>query len=730
MNARLTLLIGLAFPACGPEPSTGSKTPPEAPASDVDTALPIVEPEPPCQLYRWYADADADGHGDPYAMVEECAQPSGYVDNYTDCDDADADAHPGSIWYADTDGDGFGDPDTALARCQRPLAHVTNADDCDDTDDTRNPDSVWYADADVDGYGNPDITVPSCDTTGAEVPDGTDCDDEEASIHPARVEICDYIDNNCNGLVDDDDAEVDIYTKLMYYRDNDGDNYGTTEELGMFCESSDPGAVVDTDCDDTTDLVHPGRIELPDETDQNCDGQTAYHYVNETPEGIWTTGIDSSILGARTTADLDGDGLPEIILADSTDSAGQVMVLPGTTPRDRSDAGSGLAVWTGDAEGDYLGYHYDLELPGDMDGDGTPELIVTSKYAADDAGIMYLLNGIPASGDISTAATWSWTGPGDGQQPSTITPLGDIDADGFDDILVGTPLHSGTYTKEGAVWTVSGASVGVSSEVSDGTRLLATPEDSELIRYTSFGSDLVNAGDMDGDGVAEILVGHSGVPLFEWKGRIYRFAATDFTDSALSTADADRYTGTEASDRMGGAMEAVGDVNGDGYQDILSTSYSRSLSGYGTGTVFLYYGAVTLPANTDIDDAGARIGNDLGDVTYSGDDLWASTVRGLGDLNGDGADDFLIGSSGADMQANYSNNGTASIFLGGALSGDYGTLGSADVRFWGSSAYGVAMALTPGDLDGDGLDDFFIGDWLDGSTDGLALHFYPGAQFQ
>ncbi|HCH63621.1 MAG TPA: hypothetical protein DFR83_12515 [Deltaproteobacteria bacterium] len=82
------------------------------------------------------------------------------------------------------------------------------------------------------------------------------------------------------------------------------------------------------------------------------------------------------------------------------------------------------------------------------------------------------------------------------------------------------------------------------------------------------------------------------------------------------------------------------------------------------------------------------------------------------------------------MQANYSNNGTASIFLGGALSGDYGTLGSADVRFWGSSAYGVAMALTPGDLDGDGLDDFFIGDWLDGSTDGLALHFYPGAQFQ
>ena len=78
------------------------------------------------------------------------------------------------------------------------------------------------------------------------------------------------------------------------------------------------------------------------------------------------------------------------------------------------------------------------------------------------------------------------------------------------------------------------------------------------------------------------------------------------------------------------------------------------------------------------------------------------------------------------MGASYSNNGTASLFLGGPLAGDYGTLDSADVRFWGPTAYGVAMALAPGDVDSDGLDDFFIGD----VNNGLDLHFYSGALFQ
>ena len=273
---------------------------------------------------------------------------------------------------------------------------------------------------------------------------------------------------------------------------------------------------------------------------------------------------------------------------------------------------------------------------------------------------------------------------------------------------------------------ISGASVGVSSEVSDGDRLLADVEGSELTRYTSFGTSVVNAGDMDGDGEDEVLVGHPQVPLFQANGRLYRFSATDFADPAVSTADTDRYTGAEAGNGIGHTNVAVGDVNGDGYADILTRSGSHQMAGYASGTIFLFYGAVTLPADTSSDDADVRIGNDLSTATYSGDPLWADNVRGLGDINGDGADDLLIASSGADLSGSYANNGTASLFLGGTRSGDQGLLGSADVRFWGRQMYGVRPVLAPGDLDGDGLDDFFLGH---NSSSDATLYFYSGARF-
>ena len=719
MTARTTLLLGWTLVGCGAEPESKPETTP--PTSD--TAAPDVDTDPPCQLVKWFVDADGDGHGDPYAMVEDCVQPSGYVDNYTDCDDADADAHPGSTWYADTDGDGFGDPATELARCQRPLAHVSNADDCDDSDAGRNPDSVWYVDSDADGFGDPDAAVPSCDTTGAEVPDGTDCDDGDALIHPERVEICDAIDNNCNGLVDDDDDDVDIYTQVMFYRDDDGDDYGTIEELGMFCLSSDPGATVDGDCDDSTAAVHPGRIELPDETDQNCDGESTWQYVDDATTGVWTTGLGSElVVGSATAGDLDGDGDAELILqaSTSTDSSGQVMVLSRTVARDFSDAGSGLALWTGDAEGDELGSTVATIFPGDMNGDGTPELLVTSEHAGDGAGVIYLLNGIPASGDISTAATWTWTGPSDSAPIETVAALGDIDADGYDDILVGASDYTGTQTRQGAAWVVSGASVGVSSDLTTGVTLLGDE------RYTYFGQSLLNAGDMDGDGVSEILVGHSGAPIFVASGRLYRFAATELADAAVSIADAGRYSGAEEDDKIGLENHAIGDFTGDGYADILTVSSNHALDGYAAGTLFLFYGAVTLPDETSTDDADARIGNDLETVTYAGSDRWADDVRTLGDLDGDGAADLMIASSGADLSDAYRNEGTASLFLGGPLSGDHGTLGSADVQFWGIRQNGTRPMVAAGDLDSDGLDDFFIGH----AQSGLTLYFHSGALFQ
>ena len=170
----------------------------------------------------------------------------------------------------------------------------------------------------------------------------------------------------------------------MFYEDADGDDFGTTVELGLFCLSSDPGARVDTDCDDGDPAVNPGMLELPDATDQNCDAEATFHYVRDTPAGVWTTGLDDPSGAEAMAGDLDGDGFAEIVIqaSDAGDGAGQVVVLSGSTPRDFSDAGTGRSSWTGAAAGDALGALPGL-LPGDMDGDGTDDVLLAAPDAQD-----------------------------------------------------------------------------------------------------------------------------------------------------------------------------------------------------------------------------------------------------------------------------------------------------------------------------------------------------------
>ncbi|WP_282135440.1 MopE-related protein [Seonamhaeicola maritimus] len=299
-------------------------------------------------LKTWYQDADSDGYGNPNMSQTANSQPIGYVSDNTDCDDTESAAYPGnteicdgidnncdgqidegvlSTFYADTDGDGYGNPNDSMQACSAPTGYVTDNTDCDDTQAAAYPGnteicdgidndcdgqvdegvlSTFYADADSDGYGNPNDSIQACSAPTGYVSDNTDCDDTQAAAYPGNTEICDGIDNNCDGQIDEGVLST-------FYADTDGDGYGDVNVTTQAC-SAPTGYVSDnTDCDDTQAAAYPGNTEICDGIDNNCDGQV--------DEGVLSTFY----------ADTDGDGYgdssvttqactaPDGYVADNTD---------------------------------------------------------------------------------------------------------------------------------------------------------------------------------------------------------------------------------------------------------------------------------------------------------------------------------------------------------------------------------------------------------------------------
>lgn len=239
----------------------------------------------------FYLDADADGFGDPAAILA-CTAPLGTVTTSGDCDGADPSVYPGAAdpcgdgvdqdcggadgdptnsdpWFVDGDGDGFGDPLVApIFACQNPGGYTTEAlaVDCDDTSPTVNPTAAeqcntvdddcdgeidelptatWYADEDGDGFGDPTSTGSYTCPPAGYVDAGEDCDDGDPDRNPAATERCNEVDDDCDGIVDNG---RDI---TVWYQDADGDGHGDPASgVGALCAPDPSWVTVDDDCDD------------------------------------------------------------------------------------------------------------------------------------------------------------------------------------------------------------------------------------------------------------------------------------------------------------------------------------------------------------------------------------------------------------------------------------------------------------------------------------------------
>ncbi len=683
-------------------------------------------------------DFDADGDG-----LQDCLDSE-------DCDNRDNDGDGAVDEDFDVDGDGFtscgtgGDP----ADCDDGDAAVNpDAEEiCDEIDN--NCDSVtdldavdratWHPDADRDGFGDPDSETLACDAPFGWLEDASDCDDGDAEVNPDATELCDEVDNDCDTDVDEDGA-ADAPT---WYVDADMDDYGVEDETRVACEA--PEGFVDNldDCDDGDASVSPDGVEECDTVDNDCDVRVDEDFDAD-GDGLQDC-LDSEDCDNRDNDgdgavdedfDVDGDGFTSCGTggdpADCDDGDPAVNPDAEEICNDRIDndcdetandcaltgtitAGSADVIFYGDESDDEVGYG--IDAAGDVDGDGELDLVIAARHEGYDGdsslGAAFVVFG-PFSGttvlDETTAAQIA--GDRESDELGTVVAGGlNVDGDGYADLLLGSDKVDYGTVEPGAAYLVSGPlSVGAYRMV----------EDSTAAFYGSAGGDkagsAVAGADLDGDEVDDVLVG-----VREWDGdatkmgRVYLFFGPVTGDKDLDT-DGEVYLEGPSQDDRAGAGLATGDFDGDGWADLLIGGSEADAGGDKSGEAYLVLGPIT--ADVDLADA---------DLTLAGEaanDKVGSALS-LGDSDGDGRDDLLLGTSGYDITG-ANSAGAAYLVLAaslvdedGLLTDDALDLGSADALVVGGYAdakLGESVELG-GDYDGDGVKDLLLG--ASGSDEG------------
>jgi hypothetical protein len=415
---------------------------------------------------------------------------------------------------------------------------------------------------------------------------------------------------------------------------------------------------------------------------------------------------DASGRSVSAAGDVNGDGFADLIVGaygagpNGNLQAGSSYVVFGKA----SGFGSTLDLATLDGANGFRldgAAAFDLSgasvsAAGDVNGDGFADLIVGAAWADLNGkywtGASYVVFGkalgFASTFDLSTlngsngfrldgAAEGNWSG-------GSVSAAGDVNGDGFADLIVGALFADPNGTDSGSSYVVFGKASGFSATLdlatlsgSNGFRLDGVVADDRSGRSVSA------AGDVNGDGFADLIVGADGTdPNGSYSGSSYVVfgKASGFTATlALSTlngANGFRLDGAAAQDWSGASVSAAGDVNGDGFADLLVGAFQADPNGNtNAGSSYVVFGqasgfAATLDLSTLDGANGFRLDGAMA-FDYTG-----HSVSAAGDINGDGFADLIVGAPYA--SPNGSRSGSSYVVFGGNFTGAVTKLGTAN----------------------------------------------------
>jgi hypothetical protein len=414
--------------------------------------------------------------------------------------------------------------------------------------------------------------------------------------------------------------------------------------------------------------------------------------------------LDSFGFSVGTVGDVNGDGFSDIIVGAfryGNFESGRAYVYLGS-----AGGVSASPIWTGEGNQDGAFFGYSVATAGDVNGDGFSDIVVGAAYYSNGQtreGRAYLYLGSVAG----PAASPAWITESDQAHAFygiSVATAGDVNGDGFSDVVVGAYQYDHGETDEGRASVYLGSATGL------GNTPAWTAESNQST--AAYGVSVGTAGDVNGDGFSDVIVG-----AYQYdngqddEGRVFVYHGGS---DGLAPAPAWFMNGGQAGAGFGWTVATAGDVNGDGYSDVLATAYAYDNGQVDEGKVWLYHGSPsgssTVPAwSAETNQAGAQL----------------NSATSAGDVNGDGYSDVILGSTQFDN--GQSDEGRTWLYLGSAA-------GLSPVAAWTSEPdqagawFGISLG-SAGDVNGDGYADVIVGAyaWDNGQSSEGRAWLYLGS---